>query len=281
MALGVAVPGLRRYHSALQDNASWTTNQLTARSLRQVLLSRATHTGLRQLSSRAPPGDVQGCGRDKVGNLAVWCPLDLSYLCLNSEITDVPIPNVSILLLVGFPRIALWYSRLQVQSPRNPFGIFVLDPQLPPGVLCLGTVLLILLWHVARRRAVPLLRCGTSSLGPKSTAKSKVRCDPFFPFAHGTFILPFKSPLSLSLHPLVLQTPFFQTLFPQPLVPQTLVLQTLLPYTLFVMPWLACRLPDCRCNLWGVIQLLTMHKYRFPERLHHCSTRWCSTCTHM
>jgi len=28
-------------------------------------------------------------------DLAMWCPLDLSYLYLNSEIFDVPIPNVS------------------------------------------------------------------------------------------------------------------------------------------------------------------------------------------
>jgi len=85
-------------------------------------------------------------------------------------------------------RMARWYSPLQVQSPRILFGLFVLDSRHPLGVLCLGTV--------PRRRAVLLLRCGTSSPSPKFTAESKVRCVPLFPFANGTLALPSKSPHS-------------------------------------------------------------------------------------
>jgi len=55
------------------------------------------------------------------------------------------------------------------------------------------------MWHVARRRAIPLLKCFTFSPGPQSTAESEVRCVPLFPFLPGIHSLPLKSPLSLSL----------------------------------------------------------------------------------
>jgi len=78
--------------------------------------------------------------------------------------------------------------------------------RLPAAVLFLCAVLLALLWHVARRRAVPLLRCGTSSFSPQVTAESKVRCVALFAqfpllpqFVIYTLILPSKPPLSPSL----------------------------------------------------------------------------------
>jgi len=104
---------------------------------------------------------------------------------------------------IGYPRTVIsllltvrLYSPLHVQRPWIQFGLIFLDPRLPPGVWYLGAILLNLLWHVARRRAVLLLRCGTSSPGPKTTAECKVRSVPFFPFAHGTLTLPSKFSLS-------------------------------------------------------------------------------------
>jgi len=95
---------------------------------------------------------------------------------------------------IGHPGTVISPLRTARGSPRIQFGLFVLDPRLPHGVRYLGAILLNLLWHVARRRAVLLLRCGTSFPGPKSTAESKVRCVPLFSFSHRRRI-----PHSLSL----------------------------------------------------------------------------------
>jgi len=51
-----------------------------------------------------------------------------------------------------------WYSPHQVQGSRIQYGLFVLDPRLPPGVRCLGAILPFCCWNVA----LPLPRCGTS-----------------------------------------------------------------------------------------------------------------------
>jgi len=110
----------------------------------------------------------------------------------------------------------------------------------------------ILLWHVARRRAVPLLRCGNSSPGPKSSTESKVRCVPERSVFH-----------PLSLQTLVPQTPFLQNSLSN--------LQTSpCRYYALIFRVSGSRLATmyrCRCNLWGVIQLGRFTRTRPKVRL--------------
>jgi len=122
----VAASGLRRV--SLSRTSLKATNRSTACPSCQVLLSRARHTGSRQLSPSSrffvagiycsaltdPPGDVPGCGRDKVRNKPPWLsrvmpfgpqlpvPQFGDFWCPNFERLDV-----AILLLVAFPQRCL------------------------------------------------------------------------------------------------------------------------------------------------------------------------------
>jgi len=62
------------------------------------------------------------------------------------------------------------------------FDPLVLYAQPPTEVLPSAAVLLVIVVHVARLCAAPLLRCGSSCAGPKFTAKSKVRWSFVNPF---------------------------------------------------------------------------------------------------
>jgi len=90
---------------ALQYNASWNHKSIPSSSARSCLVGQGTQ-GPRQLSPRAHVSSSQvsftwlwqtrwAIRQTKRLDLAVWCLPDFSHLCPNSEIPDVPIPNVS------------------------------------------------------------------------------------------------------------------------------------------------------------------------------------------
>jgi len=164
---------LAGYRWALQDNASWNHESIDCSSLAPgpAQLGKA-HWGSRFLVAGlywSTLTDPPACAR-------VWASRrsDIAAFRLHTALLTTTWLVVDWLILLDwllvidwwcsqssaalfrasgnryFPFLyGRWYSPHQVQGSRIQYGLFVLDPRLPPGVRCLGAILPFCCWNVA------------------------------------------------------------------------------------------------------------------------------------